>query len=322
MHAVRFAVASWLVVCLGPPPAPAQPITQVVAFGDSLTDTGNWTATMGGPDPPYAPGRWSNGPLWVERLAALLGVPAPAPSLHGGTNSAYAGALTGPGAVSNTTNVPTVRMQVASWLSGHTPGPGDLIAVWGGTNDLLNGNDKVNGQRDPSVPVANLRAAVSDLAAAGGRRFVVLNLLQLGDEPRYATGPPSPRDVLNTLTQSFDAQLSAAMAQLQGSLPGVRIAVVDTDGLFQRIRANPAQYGFTNVTQGALSRGVTSGQGYLFWDDIGHPTTAFHQLIGDQAFAAAVPEPSGLLLLGAAAVAALGYQRRRITAARPPASGE
>jgi outer membrane lipase/esterase len=320
MHAVRFAVASWLVVCLGPPPAPAQPITQVVAFGDSLTDTGNWTATFGGPGPPYAPGRWSNGPLWVERLAALLGVPAPAPSLHGGTNSAYAGALTGPGAVTNS-NVPTVRMQVASWLSGHTPGPGDLFAVWGGTNDLLNGNDLVNGQHDPSVPVANLRAAVSDLAAAGGRRFVVLNLLQLGDEPRYTAAPQFLRDAVNTLTQSFDAQLPAAMAQLQGSLPGVRIAVVDTDALFQRIRANPAQYGFTNVTQGALTNGVTSGQGYLFFDDIGHPTTAFHQLIGDQAFGA-VPEPSGLALLGAAAVAALGCHRRRITTARTPATGE
>ena len=50
----------------------------MVVFGDSLSDTGN-------------AGRFSNGPVWVEQLAASLNV-ALEPSLMGGTNFAIGGA--------------------------------------------------------------------------------------------------------------------------------------------------------------------------------------------------------------------------------------
>src|SRR4051794_4802084 len=65
--------------------------TSIVSFGDSLTDTGNVFAASGGTTPaaPYWMGRASNGPLWVEQLAARLGVAAPTPSLLGGTNYAF-----------------------------------------------------------------------------------------------------------------------------------------------------------------------------------------------------------------------------------------
>ena len=50
---------------------------------------------------------------------------------------------------------------------------------------------------------------------------------------------------------------------------------------------------------------------YLFWDTA-HPTARGHQLLGAQ-FAAAVPEPSSLLLIavGVAALTAMGTVRRR-----------
>ena len=50
----------------------------MVVFGDSLSDTGN-------------AGRFSNGPVWVEQLAASLNI-ALEPSLMGGTNFAIGGA--------------------------------------------------------------------------------------------------------------------------------------------------------------------------------------------------------------------------------------
>jgi hypothetical protein len=58
------------------PPLWAGPFREIVVFGDSETDTGNFFAANGWPDPNYYyQGRWSNGPVWVERLAARLGVP-------------------------------------------------------------------------------------------------------------------------------------------------------------------------------------------------------------------------------------------------------
>ncbi|MFO0811407.1 MAG: SGNH/GDSL hydrolase family protein [Gemmataceae bacterium] len=278
----------------------AQPITRLVSFGDSLTDTGNVFGATGSPGPPYYQGRFSNGPLWVERLAARLGVTAPTPSLTGGTNNAVGGAETGTG--NSPQGSPNIRTQVSTWLAGQSPAASDLITVWGG------GWDFVNGQTNPAIPAANLAAAVTTLANAGGRRFLVPNLPQLGDLPYAQSFPPDQRTALNAMTVTFNGQLNTALNQVQASNPGIQVFQLDVDGLFQQIRANPGQYGFTNVTSGALGDGVTSGLGYLFWDNF-HPSAAGHQLIGDAAFAV-VPEPSALALAGLAAALALARTRR------------
>src|SRR5689334_18901018 len=55
--------------------ADASPITSVVVYGDSLSDNGNLFAAVGFPPPPYFHGRFSDGPVAVEQLAASLGVP-------------------------------------------------------------------------------------------------------------------------------------------------------------------------------------------------------------------------------------------------------
>ena len=97
--------------------AQALPYSNLVFFGDSLSDTGNvlslTTAFAPPPFPnfPGAPGRFSNGPVWTEYLASGLGfasasnpsnllftgtsvVPIGPP---GGQNFSYGGARTGLG---------------------------------------------------------------------------------------------------------------------------------------------------------------------------------------------------------------------------------
>ena len=81
--------------------AQAGPYSDLIIFGDSLSDTGNVFIVTGGALPsqsagPYAGGRFSNGPLWVETLANGLGLPTVAsPILVGGNYDAFAGAKTG-----------------------------------------------------------------------------------------------------------------------------------------------------------------------------------------------------------------------------------
>ena len=93
-------------------------LTEIVAFGDSYVDTGNLFVATGGTfpaSPPYFSGRFSNGPLWVERLATDLALPAPTPSLAGGTDYAWAGAETALGGLS-TVGTPNVGTQISSYL--------------------------------------------------------------------------------------------------------------------------------------------------------------------------------------------------------------
>jgi phospholipase/lecithinase/hemolysin len=94
------------VLAIGGSTAAARPFDELIVFGDSWSDNGNARILSEGlaVPPPYFGGRFSNGPLWVERLAERLHLghptessPAPAPSLAGGTNYAFGGAQAGPG---------------------------------------------------------------------------------------------------------------------------------------------------------------------------------------------------------------------------------
>jgi phospholipase/lecithinase/hemolysin len=86
----------------------------------------------------------------------------------------------------------------------------------------------------------------------------------------------------------------------------------DTAGLLRNIVANPATYGFTNVTDacyGAAAKTVCANPNqYLFFDDL-HPSAQGHVVLAE-AFAAAVPEPSTWMLLGCTLICAAPAARR------------
>jgi hypothetical protein len=63
--------------------------SQVVVYSDSLADSGNIYKLFGVPGPPYWHGRWSNGPVAIEDMASILGMPL--------LDYAYAAATTGLG---------------------------------------------------------------------------------------------------------------------------------------------------------------------------------------------------------------------------------
>ena len=302
MRALRPTVIAVLALAMLTPATSWAGLSQIVAFGDSLIDTGNVFAATGNPPPPYFDGRYSNGPVWVEYLAGRLGIPAPTPSLSGGTDYAWGGAETGFGLSASGT--PNVNSQVATFLAGNTLSATQLVVIDGGANDFF------NGRTDPSVPVANLTAAITALAGAGGRTFIVQNLPQLGMIPATQGLPQAQRDALDQLTLAYDSLLGSSLVHLRSTL-GVTIGQVDLNGFLTDVRADPSAYGFTNTTTSALGDGVLTGDGYLFWDGV-HPTTAGHKFIGDLAFASVVPEPGSLTLMatGAAVLLAARYRRR------------
>jgi phospholipase/lecithinase/hemolysin len=304
--------AFWLlaVSCGG---ARAGQITGIVAFGDSLSDTGNVYAATGQtqPAPPneYSPGRFANGPVWVEYLASDMHVPAPTPSIAGGTDYAWGGAQTGTGTVllGGLLPVPNIGTQISQYLSAHTPSPTQLFTIWGGANDVLFGT-----QPNPLTSVSNIVQDITALAQAGGKQFMVLNLPLLNEIPLASTLSAAQQAGLAQFSLAFNQLLGPTLGQLQQSL-GVQISLVDVNSLFNAAVANPAQFGFTNVTTPAINSSL-DGTGLLFWD-AEHPTTEADQLIGGLA-AQAVPEPSSLVVFGSLICgASVWIKLRRRTAA-------
>src|SRR5262245_61319505 len=139
---------------------------QIVVFGDSYVDTGNNFVASNGAfpaSPPYYSGRFSNGPVWVERLASDLGIAAPTPSGGGGLNYAWGGAETGLSGLS-ANGTPNVGSQINSFLNDQLQVHNDqLIVIDGGANDLL------AGQTMPATIAANLTTEITTLASAGGK---------------------------------------------------------------------------------------------------------------------------------------------------------
>ncbi len=294
--------------------AQASAYSALYVFGDSLSDTGNVNIITGGvPLAPYAPGRFTNGPVWVETLAANLGLSAN-PALAGGTNWAFGGAPTGP---PYTQSVPYITQQVSGGfapLPGYlqnTSGvadPNALYVVWGGGNDVRQGSI--------TNSVANISSAISTLAAAGAQNLLVMNLPNIGLTPEAQAGGPTAVAGAQFLSVTFNAQLIAATAGLRSSL-GISIIDVDVFAFLNNTIANAASLGITNTTDrcysGATGVGgagtvCTNPNEYVFWDGI-HPTARAHQMLGDFATAAVVPAPAAVWLLGTG-IAALAARRR------------
>jgi outer membrane lipase/esterase len=302
-------------VAVVPVGARAQGIGDLVAFGDSLTDDGNaYRLTLLRPEgpippsPPYFEGRFSNGPVWVERLAPLLGATGLEGRAFGGAESGSA--LAPPG----------IRTQVAAWLgTGGRPGGDDLLVVWGGGNDYRFGYRETDPAALVARTVDNLGASVAALAATGARDILVPNLPDLGATPearaREATEPGTAAK-LTALTQAHNAQLAQRVEALRATFPEATIRVLDVEGLFQALRADPAAYGLANLTVPCLlevppGAVVASGacptaeatDATLFYDPV-HPTAATHALLAQHA--AAVLAAPGAGAAGAAAMPELG----------------
>jgi len=275
--------------------------SDVIVFGDSLSDNGNLYDLTGGfipISPPYYEGRFSNGPVWVEHLAPQFGVPADAM-----TNYAIGGSTTDD----------VLDTQIADHIDNGSS-PGDALHIfWAGANDFL-----ASDAGDPIDPIifdamANIEDSITTLAGVGATTFLMPNLPDLAVTPRYLHDNPGDADRAHDYTLAFNDALTGLIASLESDLM-IDIFQLDTFSLMNDIIADPSLFGFTNVTDRALLTDgtiVDNPNEYLFWDDL-HPTAPAHELFATYA-ADAIPAPASLALL------AFGVTLRRRRRVRAPA---
>ncbi len=233
---------------------------RLVVFGDSLSDTGN-------------AGRFSNGPVWVEHLAGRLGRTL-RPSESGGGNFAVGGARLDP-----RTGPDSLRAQADRFLRSPPPQGRTLHIVFGGGNDLLAaiGSPQADALVDAAVDA--LRGIVEDLAARGAADILVPNLPDVGMTPGVQAYGGAAVAEGRRLSVRFNAGLDRALAAFSGKA-GLRLYRLDVWAMAERVRRDPAAFGFADVRTPCGTLGAC--EGHVFWDHV-HPTTAAHARLAEAA---------------------------------------
>ncbi|MGN2246741.1 autotransporter domain-containing protein [Frateuria sp. GZRR35] len=164
---------------------------------------------------------------------------------------------------------------------------------------------------------------IGKLQGAGVRNLLVFNLPNIGLTPSARAQGPDAANQLAGLGLIYNGVLQTGLSQMD-----VGIIPINAYALLNEVVANPAAYGFTNVTDAACGvevKAVQCGpqgsglpysypdgadQTYLFADGV-HPTTAAHAMLGSYVVSV-LAAPGQVSLLGEAPLAATGAQYRTI----------
>jgi outer membrane lipase/esterase len=278
--------------------------SQIISFGDSLSDTGNVALATGGASPNpafgYVDGHFSNGDIWLDYLSDSLNTGAQSPSNAGGTNHAWGGART-----TVTDSVPSAQAQVAGYLASNTVDPNALYTILIGGNDINAFDGATYGTAEIAADAQAVAGIAQSLITAGAQSIMVLNVPDVGAAP---VAPPGFESTLTGLSALYNGNLAAGLAGLDQNI----VTLVDLFTIGQTITANVGSNGLDNVSDACLS---TSGicatpDTYLYWDAL-HPTTAAHALIADAALATVVPVPAALPLMIFALSGLVGARKLR-----------
>lgn len=263
--------------------ASAQSYSRLVVFGDSLSDNGNLYLATGGStpaSPPYGAGRFSNGPVFTERLgfnaANFMG------PVTGSINYAFGGART-----DSQAQPLGMRLQLAQYQQrGGTFGANDLVSVLGGANNIFQGLPAAGASTNPTgaiTPVAlgaasDMNFIVNSIAQAGAGTVLVTNLPKLSLTPQFRATPAAP--LADFAVTTFNGALLTGLNATAAARPGTNIIMMDLFKVGDVISGNPSAVGVSNVTQPCFN-GVTvcsNPDSYFYFDGV-HPTAKGHEVI-------------------------------------------
>jgi phospholipase/lecithinase/hemolysin len=295
--------------------AQAPAFTQVIVFGDSLSDDGNIAHrardAVGFSYPSsnfnYSDYRFTDDTntspaanlyrgTWHEQLEkTFLGLAVAKNSLDGGTDYAFGGATTKNGTQARTIiNNPTpfgggdftitidnMGRQITNYLASHATDANALYILWGGGNDLFDDHSAQS-----VIDTANrVGALIVRLANAGARNFLVPNVPPLGAVPN-SFGDPTRVAELDLASANYRNQLNSVIASTITGLAGngitIHVYAFDVWLGIIRVLGQPAHYNFINTVDSAQGKSGVNPDQYLFWDDI-HPTTGGHHELANEA---------------------------------------
>jgi outer membrane lipase/esterase len=287
---VAFAVLAPSGVCAGDRFHHHRLIERIVVFGDSLSDSGNAFALLGGlsvappdygmagqdpvtgipdvipliPAAPYKTERFSNSKhTWIEMLAGAVGLgakPAFAGSHRRASNYAVGGAR-----ANAVGEAPHLSQQVGFFLAtGDLALSNALVVIEIGGNDirdavlvaLLGGGIPAAGEPVVEAAAESVKQNIEALYALGARKFLVWNAPDLGSTPALQRmgmlAIPNIAGIATYLSVAYNTVLDVQLQDLRTNLADIDIVQFDVFGKLQDIQEHPRRFGLRNATDACI----------------------------------------------------------------------
>ncbi|KAJ2964661.1 hypothetical protein NQZ79_g545 [Umbelopsis isabellina] len=239
-------------------------IKNLVVFGDSYSDEGNLM-------------RQTNGPVWVENVAYAWNA-----SVY---NFAFGGATCDSDlyALDRSDMSPSIRDQIEIYYDQKLDlEPEDTVyAIWVGINDIAlatadNGAKPVS----PAQIVSCVRSQIATLRHFFKASNIMLLEVPPLDRMPYFLDDDARGDATHKVNSLFISQNADWTSELN-----LRLRIIRTYSLYQKVVSAPSTYGFSNVTHAywEVCTGLCTDKedDYLWWDG-GHMTGAGHKLIANE----------------------------------------
>ena len=262
-------------------------IQNIVVFGDSLSDNGNYlnaSKETSNPMPlkPYYAGRASNGKVWPEYLAEENNLVM--------LNYAYIGALTSgknpkyPEAISLITQIDKFVQENKKSNLNNT-----LFFIWAGSNNIFKMNIKepVDTFNALYNLTSDILTGLDKLKKIGAKNIFIANIPDLGNIALTAEidSFKKMKWILSNISKLENYLLDEKIANFRDENKDINLIYFDAFEFLNKIRLNPGRYFVSNI-KNACYVGVPSkpaipnescnnSKEYLFWDLV-HPTTKIH----------------------------------------------
>lgn len=212
---------------------------EIVFFGDSLSDNGNLYAFDLGllpKSPPYYRGRFSNGLVWSEKVAARF-VEKDVTSQNfavGGETVNLHDPFEGYLPYAFTDSLDAYYMKNLLKDKSHT-----LYIIWLGGNDYLIGKVE-DPAKAVSAVIATLDANIENLISKGAKNFLIMNLPDLGMTPDSKAA--GNQLLLSEITAMHNIALQAGILVLQAKHRNVNLHFFDINSLYTDLLKHPEVY--------------------------------------------------------------------------------
>lgn len=246
-------LAAALILSLATLTAQARTFHDIIVFGDSLSDNGNlYSASLHvvPKSPPYYQGHFTNGEVWVEKLAE---------EFSGGTKILNDYAVGGASAVLHLihSKLPySIGAEIDEFELTHyfSDKSQYLFILWVGGNDYLVDPDD-HAQTAQSV-VDSIGEKIESLIHSGGRLFLIPNL------PDIALTPEANIENMQADMHDYSERHNALLQDKLNTLrekyadKGVKIISFDVYGLYQEMMQNPNDFGLTDIINPCYSGSI------------------------------------------------------------------